>query len=66
MIRQLEYRPHITVWTYLTAEDIATLQADGARPVILHGWAELEEVDLAAECEADTIYVREYLKARGE
>lgn len=47
-IRQLEHRPHITVWTYLTAEDIATLQADGAKEVILRGWAELEEIDWIA------------------
>lgn len=48
-IRELEHRPHITVWTYLTPEDIALLRADGAVPVILKGVAHLDEIDVFAE-----------------
>ena len=55
-IRRLERRPHITVWTYLTPKDMAILRADGAKPVILKGWAELEEIDVYAE---DTTWAEE-------
>ena len=48
-IRQLKHRPHITVWTYLTPQDIALLRAEGARPVILKGVAYLDEIDVFAE-----------------
>lgn len=48
-VTQVEHRPHITVWTYLTPEDIALLRADGARPVILKGVAHLDEIDVFAE-----------------